>query len=369
MATASGTRMFGDVHLVGSMPFDTAEVVFRESASAIGSLVTALPDGEVGDRRNWVRYLPMRVYSQHPQLEETSSEDAKSVMKPGDEKQTATARPAPWTFRIQPGESLVFDDLHYGRYAIESYEVFKRLRDEGAIPAGVRMQVAFPASGSGINPFFEDVDQWEEAHRAYEAGMRGEIAKMLEVIPAEDLLIQWDLAWEVVDVASGDNAFYDFWPHQTTAEKLERHSRQLDELWKGIPDDVLLGYHWCYGTRGGWPMTAMEDLSLCVALSNEAISRAGRRVDFVHMPVSHEPDAPFFAPLEDLELGDARLYLGMIHHHDGLDAFRARLAHARVHAQGFGIASVCGYGRVSPAELEDALQAHRECAEILRAAG
>jgi hypothetical protein len=368
MNTIPATRMSGDVHLVGSMPFDSAEDVFRASAATIGNLVTALPDGEVGDRRNWVRYLPLRVYSEHPQLEETARLDIQSVMKPGDEKQTATKRPAPWTFRIRPGESLRFEDLHYGRYAIESYEVFKRLRDAGVIPSGVRFQVAFPASGSGINPFFEDVSQWDEAHRAYEAGIRGEIAKMLAVIPAEDLLIQWDLAWEVVDIASGDDAFYDFWPDETPEQKLQRHSRQLDELWKGIPDEVLYGYHWCYGTRGGWPMTAMEDLSLCVSLSNEAVKRAGRRVDYVHMPVSREPDEAFFAPLADLDIGEARLYLGMIHHGDGSDAFRRRLELARVHADGFGIASVCGYGRVSPAELDEALKAHRACAEMMREA-
>jgi hypothetical protein len=367
MATVPATRMSGDVHLVGSMPFETAEEVLRASAGTIGHLVTALPDGEVGDRRNWVRYLPLRVYSEHPQLEETSREDAQSVLKSGDTHRSPS-RPAPWTFRIRRGESLVFDDLHYGRYAIESYEVFKHLRDAGVIPPGVRLQVAFPASGSAINPFFEDVAQWEEAHRAYEAGIRNEVARMLEVIPAEDLLIQWDLAWEVVDIASGDNAFYDFWPPETPERKLERHSRQLDELWRGIPDAVLYGYHWCYGTRGGWPMTAMEDLSLCVALSNEAVRRAQRPVDFVHMPVARHPDAAFFAPLSQLEIGDARLYLGLIHHTDGSDAFRRRLELARTEVDGFGIASVCGYGRVSPQELDDALQAHRECAEILRGA-
>jgi hypothetical protein len=359
--------MTGDVHLVGSMPFDTVEEVLRASASRVGDLVTALPDGEVGDRRNWVRYLPLRVYSEHPQLEESSRADAESILKAGDTHKTA-ARPAPWTFRIRPGERLRFDDLHYGRYAVESYQTFRRLRDEGAIPAGVRFQVAVPASGSAIDPFFEDVGQWEEAHRAYEAGIRGEIAKLLEVVPAEDLLIQWDLAWEVVDLASGDDAFYDFWPRETTERKLERHSRLLDELWKGIPDEVLYGYHWCYGTRGGWPMTAMEDLSLCVALSNEAVRRSGRRVDFVHMPVVRHPDAAFFAPLADLDIGDTRLYLGLVHHTDGTDAFRERLELARRHVDGFGIASVCGYGRVSPAELDDALSAHRACAEVLRGA-
>ncbi len=366
MSASAQTRMTGDVHLVGSMPFDTVEEVLRESARMIGDLVTALPDGEVGDRRNWVRYLPLRVYSEHPQLEEISRLDAESILRSGDTHRTP-AKPAPWTFRIRPAERLRFDDLHYGRYAIESYAILRRLRDAGVVGEHVRLQVAFPAPGSAINPFFADVGQWEQAHRAYEAGIRGEIATMLEVIPAGDLLIQWDLAWEVVDIASGDNSFYDFWPREDPAAKLERHSRQLDELWKGIPDDVLYGYHWCYGTRGGWPMTAMEDLSLCVALSNAAVARSRRRVDYVHMPVVRTPEPEFFAPLADLDIGGTRLYLGLVHHTDGTDAFAQRLALARRYAGGFGIGSVCGYGRVSPSELHDALRAHRECAELLRA--
>jgi hypothetical protein len=365
VATKPRKCMLGDVHLIGSMPFESAELVFRAAAGAVGDVVSAIPDGEVGDRRNWVRYLPMRVYADHPQLEETSREDAPSFIRSDDDSRSVRARPAPWTFRIRDGERLCFDDLHYGRHAIESYAVFSRLRDEGVIQAEVRLQVAFPASGSAINPFFEDLDDWEEAHRAYELGIRREIAKMLEIIPPGDLLIQWDLAWEVVDIASGDSEFYDFWPHQTTAEKLDRHSRQLSELWKGIPDDVLLGYHWCYGTRGGWPMTAMDDLSLCVALSNEAISRAGRRIDFVHMPVVKDPSDAFLAPLSDLEIGDARLYLGLIHHDDSDEAFRRRLAKTRKRVHDIGIAAVCGYGRDSQRELKAALAAHRRCAQIL----
>jgi hypothetical protein len=42
---------------------------------------------------------------------------------------------------------------------------------------------------------------------------------------------------------------------------------------------------------------------------------------------------------------------------------RARLA--RAHLDDFGIASVCGYGRVSPDELAHALRAHRQCAAAL----
>jgi hypothetical protein len=114
----------------------------------------------------------MRLYANHAQPEETSREDARSYMRTDDDHRSVTARPAPWTFRIRDGERLRFDDLHYGRYAIESYAVFSQLRNEGVLPAGVRLQVAFPASGSAVNPFFEDLDDWEEAHRAYGRGIQ-----------------------------------------------------------------------------------------------------------------------------------------------------------------------------------------------------
>ena len=364
MSSTATQRMHGPVHLVGSMPFDTAEEVLRATAAEIGDLVTALPDGEVGDRRNWVRYLPQRVYSAHPQLEETSHPDADTVLRAG-ESRALPRWPGLWTFRIREGEELRFDDLHYGRYAIESYGVFRRLRDEGVIPAGVRFQMSLPASGSAINPFFEDVEQWPEAQRAYQTGIRAEIAKVLDVVPAEDLLVQFDLAWEVVDLASGEDNFYPFWPTLTVEEKFARHAASLDELWRGIPDGVLFGYHWCYGTRGGWPMTAMADLGLCVRLSNEAVRRSGRRVDFVHMPVVRHPGPDFFAPLDDLDVGDTRVYLGLVHHTDDVDAFRDRARLARTHRDDFGIASVCGYGRVAPDELAQALRAHRDCAAAL----
>lgn len=364
MTLPSSDSAGGDVHLVGSLPFDSAEAAMRTTATQLAGLLSSIPDGEVGERRNWVRYLPLRIYSCHPQLIETSNPDTASILQSGDTHTTA-AKPAAWTFSIRPGESLVFDDLHYGTFAIDSYRVFSKLRAEGVIPEGVRFQVSIPAPGSAINPFFGESDQWEVAHRAFEAGVRNEIDKMLGVIPEKDLLIQWDLAWEVVDLASGEEAFYEFWPHDSITAKFERHIRVLDELWKGIPDEVRFGYHWCYGTRGGWPMTVMTDLALCVALSNEAVRRSARRVDFVHMPVVRHPGDNFFAPLGDLEIGQTRLYLGLVHHTDDTAAFIARRDQARRYVDDFGISSVCGYGRVSPAELNAALAAHRLCAAAM----
>jgi hypothetical protein len=115
-------------------------------------------------------------------------------------------------------------------------------------------------------------------------------------------------------------------------------------------------------------MTAMEDLALCVRLSNETVANAGRRVDYVHMPVVRHPGPGFFAPLDDLDIGDTKVYLGLIHHTDGVDGNHERIEAARKHLADFGIGSVCGYGRVDPAELPIVLDVHASCARDMRAA-
>ena len=82
-----------------------------------------------------------------------------------------------------------------------------------------------------------------------------------------------------------------------------------------------MGFHWCYGTWGGWPMKDMDDLGLCVRMTEEALARIDRRVDYVHMPALKHPQPEFFAPLAGLEEQDVDVYLGIIHHTDGVEGF------------------------------------------------
>jgi hypothetical protein len=355
-------RMSGDVLLVGSLPFDDAEDAFRAAAQEIGGHVACLPDGEVGPRTSWVGMLAILVFSSHPDIVETLAPPEHELEQPDrdGEKPPVEDLEGIWSFRVRPGATARFDDLRYGSFAIDSYATFRRLRDAGTIAPGVRFQVCLPAPHSAIDGFFDDASQWTELYAAYLDGIRREIAKMLAVIPAGDLAIQWDAAWEFVDMAMGERNYFRFWPKLTAEEKFQRHAAQLDDLWQGIPEETLLGFHWCYGTWGGWPMTAMPDLGLCVRMSNEAKRRTGRRLDWVHMPVIRQPDEAFFAPLDDLDVGDTKVFLGLVHHTDAIEDFRRRRDLARSHLASFGIGSVCGYGRVDPQLLPEILRIHAQ---------
>ena len=356
----------GDVLLVGSLPFETAEAAMRAAGEHLGDHLPAVGDGEVGLRKLWIGFLPVTIYSQHPQLEALRSPDG-GVPKPPPEGQRDIYESA-FLYGIKDGEELRFETTNYGPIAVESYEVFKRLRDEGVVPDGVRFQVTFPGTGSAISYFFREAD-WPSAHAAYHDAVRRDIELICDAVPLEDLQFQFDLAQEFVDMASGDERGIADWPEATLDEKIQRHAATLPELARTVPDEARLGFHWCYGTWGGWPMKDMADLGLCVRMTREALDRIDRRVDYVHMPALKRPEPEFFAPLAELDGEDVDVYLGIVHHTDGVDGFRDRMEMGRRYRDRFGIGSVCGYGRIHPNELPHVLAVHRDCAAALRETG
>ena len=61
--------MAGDLLLVGSIPLDTPEQVFRRVGGPLGPHLAYMPDGEVGERRYWIDGIAYRVFNGHPEIE------------------------------------------------------------------------------------------------------------------------------------------------------------------------------------------------------------------------------------------------------------------------------------------------------------
>jgi hypothetical protein len=110
---------------------------------------------------------------------------------------------------------------------------------------------------------------------------------------------------------------------------------------------------------GGWPMIRLDDLELCTQLTNATVGKIGRPVDYVHMPVLRHAADSYFAPLRGLTQGGAKVYLGLLHHTDNLATNLGRIETARKYLAGdMGVASVCGYGRLSPEDTKTAFELH-----------
>lgn len=358
-------RSSGKVHLVGSVPLEGVEDVFRACAGGLGSLASSYPDGEVGQRKYWTFYLPTRTYSVHPDLEAVNAPPGGQVRQPGPGASQKEWNESWWTFKLRPGvEHLSFESLHYVEEATRSYEIFRRLRDDGVIPAEARFQASFPATGSAVMGFFAQPADWPIVYDAYRRAIRNEVAQIVEAIPHGDLVIQWDIASEVRDILAGDAPLLPWSPQTSLEEKWQRHLGDMDHLSGDIPEDVVLGYHFCFGTWGGWPKSIAPDMGVCVRLANEAVVRAGRRVDYVHMPVMPDADDAWFGPLDGLAIGDTWPFLGIVLD-DGLEAFERRARAAHRYLPDFGIASYCGWGREEPARVPTLLANLRDSAERL----
>jgi hypothetical protein len=369
---AATTTDHGDVLLVGSIArLDddwTVEDVLRRSAAALGTHVSMLPDGELGDRSQWITYIARHVYHGHPDLETRSRHSYDDWIPKGYDDQ--------WRFGVRAGvEEIRFDRIGYADEAKRSYEVFTRLRDEGVIPEGVRFLVAYPLTESAVRAFVNEPRDYEILWRAYNDAVRRELEDLGRSIPPEDLAIQWDLARETAMIEHVGFNFDDAGLQTVPRDPMERYLQALSELSPSVPEGAWLGLHVCYGSlqheEGGSPdgahYTPIRDLGTGVEMLNRGVVACGRRVDFVHMPVqlADQRDG-HYAPLDDLDVGDARVYLGLIDVSDGLEGALARIALARPHLADFGVATPCGWGRRPASQrVEDLLALDAEVAEAI----
>ncbi len=336
--------------LVGSVPLDSADAVFRRCGETLGPHLAALPDGEVGDRSIWVVCQAYRVFHEHPDLE--------TVARPSDPDPDKAWIPKGfsegiWSFRTRPGVDRVdFDDLRYASWARDSYEEFLRLRDAGEISEDLRFQVSLPTPAGGLSFFFHDPGELRRHLPPYEDAMLREVERIASAIPAEDLAIQWDVCWEVLEIDGAPLpwALPDPW---------ERYLDSLPRLNGAVPEGALLGHHLCYADLGHQHYIEPTDLATCVRMANATVAASPRSVDWIHMPVPRDrDDDAFFAPLGDLDVGDTRIFLGLIHHGDGEAGSRRRLEVAKRHLDGFGLATECGFGRRAPETLDALLDLH-----------
>ncbi len=347
------------VHLVGSVTKDwSVEEVFRHCAGALGPYISKLPDGEIGDRFYWINFLAYRTYSEHPDM--VAVRRPREV--PGKDWWVPTSYDEHWHFRIKPEvTSLRFEHLGYARAAKQSYAVFRRLRDQGVIPAGTRFQVAVPLTESGTRQFIGTRRDFDILWAAYEEAMRREITTLAADIPPRDLALQWDICGEVAAVEGVPWGYFD-----DDTDPWQRYTESLAALSPALPAEASLGFHLCYGDLAHEHFMQPKDLGPCVRMANEGIKAAGRRVDFIHMPVPRDrADDAYFAPLRDLNAGPARTFLGLVHYTDGLDGTLKRLATAKRHLRDFGISTECGLARRPVDTLRKLFEIHCRAADQL----
>jgi hypothetical protein len=335
-------------HLIGSVPLPDAESVFRAVVRELGPYLARIPDGETGSRNRWI-WWQREMLQRHPALEPDTETPPFEVRQ----WDGALIRTTDW-LRFRPGvdPATVAFDTGYAAAARESYTVFRRLRDAGEIPAGMRFQVCLPTPmASGY--MYVSPSCLAAYLPAYERALLTALHDIVDAIPNRDLSIQWDVCQEVL-------VFEHYFPHSPPSYKTDI-AAELARLGDSVPDNVECGYHLCYGSPRDEHLVMPKDTAIMAEMTRGLLSRLRRRVDFLHLPVPKDrTDDAYFAPLAELSLPqETALYLGLIHFADGAGD-HARIAAANKVAPRFGVASECGWGRTDPARVPGLLAAHRQ---------
>jgi SAM-dependent methyltransferase len=337
--TPAATYVALGAHLVGSVPLASAEAVFRTLSSDLGDRLRRLPDGETGPRADWIVWQ-YPVLSSRPQFE---------VAPPAPEFYRALPR-----LRLRADETrddLHFESLGYADAALASYATFGVLKRDGVVPRGCRFQVCLPTPLAPISAFVALEDQ-AVVERSYEAAMAGELVRILESIPHEQLALQWDTNFEFA-MLEGD---LPVWFDDVKGGILER----LIRISRLVPPEVELGFHFCDGHDEQAARRVQRDLGRKVEIANALAASLDRPLNWVHIPLPREGATPAFVqPLGALDLHpQTELYIGALHAgDDGYETGR-RLDAAHEFAGEFGVATACGWGRLPPSRVPDLIALH-----------
>ncbi len=113
------------LHLIGSIPLDDSEQVFRRLAGELGPFLRCMPDGETGERSRWV-YFQRQMLLDHPAMEiDPTVPPYKFVQWDGKVVREIEQ------VRFKPGvdPATVVFQTGYDKAALASWAVFKRLRE------------------------------------------------------------------------------------------------------------------------------------------------------------------------------------------------------------------------------------------------
>lgn len=170
-------------HFVGSICLDSTDEVFSTISKTLPNHAPRIPDGETGDRYNWVSFQ-IKVFEHVKRLQRTADSGFDHNVLP----------------RVPDDEAIkMIGELHpgYAKLALESYAIFAQKKKEGVIPKHIKFQVSIPTPIAGVQRGVTN-EYAPFAEGPYEEGIYRDLREIQDKIPHSELSIQWDIAIEIM---------------------------------------------------------------------------------------------------------------------------------------------------------------------------
>lgn len=290
-------------HLVGSLPGDTPEAAMSTALDLLGPYLRTLPDGETGERRNWVISI-IEGLRHHPDLE---------LRKQGD--WSDYDRTPVW--KVRKGHTLYGANLDFGHVAAvrESHPVFRTLVEKAGRP-DIAFQEGVPGDFD-LAMFTLGPSGALRQRRPFTEATLTEI-RHVGTVTGTDTLFQIEVPVELVLLAKAPAAV-----RPALARVLARPTVALAAA---APAGTRFGVHLCLGDMNNRAFGRMTDVTPLVLLANAVVSSwpEGRPLDVLHAPfaaadVPATTDREFYAPLTGLRVPErTRFAAGFAHESQSL---------------------------------------------------
>lgn len=345
-ASSNGHR---SVHLVGTVPADDAADAFDLFAASVGDhLPTWIPDGETGDRLDWIQRI-IDGLRHHPDLR--------------------LARDGDWShyentpyFEVAPGREFTSVELDYARYFAESWPSFQTFNDshgdDHVLQVGIPSHLDLALVGFGFKP----VAGLRNLAPFRDATVR-EITK-IHAVAGDDVVFQLEIPIPLILLTRV--------PGPARPVVANRLAAELVKIVRRSPPGARFGIHLCYGDMNNESMADPDDSEPVVRLANAIVAAwpSAQRLEFVHAPFARGHEAPtldpaFYQPLADLRLPEeVRLAAGLVHEDRSLDELRSlRDRIESLTSRTIDVGAACGLGRRDRTKAEANLELSRDVAE------
>jgi methionine synthase II (cobalamin-independent) len=334
--------------MVGSVPGASPQDVFTRLATALPGRLQSVPDGETSERWNYIGWQLQRF----PRVARRNELGGTPL------PESDTGLP---TFTLADIEPTAYDEA-----ALSSYTEFTRIRQQNVVPRNVRFQVSLPSPYSVLTGHIKP-ELVNAIEPLYEQRFAETIDHIVANIPHDDVVIQWDLCFEMTALEFDrgrltDTRHQPYFPSPVLQGLVDRVVR----LCERIPRDVQVAFHLCYGDLRHKHFIEPKDTSLLVELANTLLAReiVGSRTKWIHLPVPKErTDSDYFAPLASLNLNrpgvgskPPHIFLGLVHANDEAGTQKRIDTALGTVPFPFGVATECGLGRTPPEEIKNILQ-------------
>jgi hypothetical protein len=316
----------------------------------VGPYLQSLPDGETGERRNWIISV-VDGLNRHPDLE---------LVKPGDwSDYDKTPR-----LRVRKGRRLFGTSLDFGHVAAvqDSFPQFEQARAQ-ADRADLVFQQGVPGDFD-LAMFTLGPAGALRNRRAFTEATLAEI-RAVTAVTSTGTLFQIEIPAELVLLAKAPTVA------QPALAKIL--ARGVTRLAAGTAEGTRFAVHLCLGDMNNRAFGTMTDAGPLVLLANAVIAGwpVGRPLAVLHAPLAAADhpattDPAFYEPLRELRLPVGTTFAaGFAHEAQTLEEQRRIRTIVEGHLQRpVAISAACGLGRRSETAGRAVLERHAElCAD------